>query len=89
MRGAAAVDPEIAALRARLQEQRFQNMLQFVSWVAANGPLRAGMSEEDGAAIVWTPHQPRDPPAAAGRPGMDGGALRGLAGRDPDPTLLP
>ena len=53
MRGAAAVDSEIAGLRARLQEQRFQNMLKFVSWVTANGPLRGGMSEEDAAAIVW------------------------------------
>jgi AcrR family transcriptional regulator len=54
MRGAAAVDSEVAALRARLQEQRFQNMLKFVSWVTANGPLRGGMNEESGAAIVWT-----------------------------------
>jgi AcrR family transcriptional regulator len=54
MRGAAAVDSEVAALRARLQEQRFQNMLKFVSWVKANGPLRGGMSEAAGAAIVWT-----------------------------------
>jgi AcrR family transcriptional regulator len=53
MRGAAAVDSEIAALRARLQEHRFQNMLKFVSWVAANGPLRGEMSEETAAAIVW------------------------------------
>ena len=54
MRGAAAVDPEVAALRARLQEQRFQNLLKFVSWVTANGPLRGGVDEETGAAIVWS-----------------------------------
>ncbi len=54
MRGAAAVDSEVAALRARLQEHRFQNMLKFVSWVSANGPLRAGTDGEMGAAIVWT-----------------------------------
>jgi AcrR family transcriptional regulator len=54
MRGAAAVDSEIAALRARLQGHRFQNMLKFVSWVAANGPLRGEMSEETAAAIVWS-----------------------------------
>lgn len=54
MRGAAAVDSEIAALRARIQEQRFQNLIKFVSWVTANGTLRGGMDEAAGAAIVWT-----------------------------------
>ena len=54
MRGAAAVDSEIAALRARIQEQRFQNMLKFVSWIEANGPLGGGMSREPAAAIVWS-----------------------------------
>jgi len=54
MRGAAAVDSEIAGLRARIQEQRLQNLMKFVSWITANGPLRGGMNEEAGAAIVWT-----------------------------------
>jgi AcrR family transcriptional regulator len=54
MRGAAAVDPEIAGLRAGIQEQRFQNMLKFVSWITANGPLRGGITEEAAASIVWT-----------------------------------
>jgi AcrR family transcriptional regulator len=54
IRGAAAVDSEIAALRAGIQESRFQNMLKFVSWVAANGPLRGGMMAEDAASIVWS-----------------------------------
>jgi AcrR family transcriptional regulator len=54
MRGAAAVDSEIAALRARLQEHRFQNMLKLVSWITANGPLGGGMTEEAAAAIVWS-----------------------------------
>jgi AcrR family transcriptional regulator len=54
IRGAAAVDAEIAAYRARMQETRFENMRRFVSWVAANGPLRAGVSESDAAAIVWS-----------------------------------
>jgi AcrR family transcriptional regulator len=58
MRGAAAVDSEISALRAGIQEQRFQNMLRFVSWVTANGPLRGGMSEEEAAAIVWSVTSP-------------------------------
>jgi AcrR family transcriptional regulator len=54
MRGAAAVDPEIAALRAQLQQGRYENMRLFVSWLAANGPLRAGLTEGEAAAIVWT-----------------------------------
>ena len=54
MRGAAGVDPEIAALRARMQGLRYTNMRQLVSWLAAKGPLRGGMDEEEAAAIVWT-----------------------------------
>jgi AcrR family transcriptional regulator len=54
MRGAAAVDVEIAALRTGLQEQRHANMRLFVGWVAANGTLRVGLGEEEAAAIVWT-----------------------------------
>jgi len=54
MRSAAAVDPEIAALRARMQGYRYENMRKFVSWLAAKGPLRAGVTEEEASAIVWT-----------------------------------
>jgi AcrR family transcriptional regulator len=54
IRGAAAVDIEIAAMRANLQEVRFQNMRRFVSWLTANGPLRSGVGEDDAAAIVWS-----------------------------------
>jgi len=55
MRGAAAVDPEIAALRARMQGgSRFANTKRFVSWLAANGPFRGGTGDEEAAAIVWT-----------------------------------
>ncbi len=54
MRSAAAVDPKIAALRARMHGLRYDNMRKFVSWVAAKGPMRAGISEEEAAAIVWT-----------------------------------
>jgi len=54
VRGAAAVDPEVAALRTRVQRSRFESMREVVSWVAANGPLRAGLTQEDAGAIVWT-----------------------------------
>lgn len=54
MRSAAAVDPEIANLRAQMQGFRYDNLKRFVSWLAANGPLRAGLSRQDAAAVVWT-----------------------------------
>jgi AcrR family transcriptional regulator len=54
MRSAAAVDPEIANLRAQMQGFRFDNMKRFVSWLAANGSLRAGINRQDAAAVVWT-----------------------------------
>jgi AcrR family transcriptional regulator len=53
IRGAAAVDSEIASLRARVQESRYQGMRQFISWVAANGRMGRDMTEDDAAAIVW------------------------------------
>jgi AcrR family transcriptional regulator len=54
IRGAAAVDADVAALRSRVQESRYQSMREFVSWVAANGPLRDGLTEEDAATVLWT-----------------------------------
>jgi AcrR family transcriptional regulator len=54
IRGAAAVDADVATLRAKAQESRYRSMRKFVSWVAANGPLQAGLTEEDAATIVWT-----------------------------------
>ena len=54
MRGAAAVDPEVAALRARIQAARHDNMRRFASWVAASGPLRGGMDLDEAAAVLWT-----------------------------------
>ena len=54
MRSAAAVDPEIAALRGRMQQIRYENIRQFVSWLAAKGPFRGSIGQEEAAAIVWT-----------------------------------
>jgi AcrR family transcriptional regulator len=54
IRGAAAVDPEIAALRTRMQGLRYKNIRQLASWLASRGPLRGGVTEEEAAAIVWT-----------------------------------
>jgi hypothetical protein len=58
IRGAAAVDADIAALRREAQAYRYRNMQQLVSWLTANGPLRKGLSEDDAAAIVWTMTSP-------------------------------
>jgi AcrR family transcriptional regulator len=58
IRGAAAVDAEIAALRSEAQAYRYRNIRQLVSWLAAKGPLRGGLSEDDAAAIAWTMSSP-------------------------------
>jgi AcrR family transcriptional regulator len=58
VRGAAAVDPEIAAFRTRMQEGRLDNVRQLASWLAANGPLRGGIAVEEAATIVWTVASP-------------------------------
>lgn len=55
LRSAAPVDPTAAELRADLQlVQRRQAMRTIVGWIAAHGPLRAGMSREQATDIVWT-----------------------------------
>src|SRR2546429_8490172 len=58
VRGAAAVDPEIAMFRTRMQEGRLENMRQLVSWLAANGPLRGDIGVEEAATILWTVASP-------------------------------
>jgi AcrR family transcriptional regulator len=54
MRGAAAIDPDIAELRARMQENRFNKLRSFVEWLAASGPLRDDVDVDEAAAIAWT-----------------------------------
>ncbi|TMD98059.1 MAG: TetR/AcrR family transcriptional regulator [Chloroflexi bacterium] len=55
LRSAAAVDPEVAALRDDLQlRQRRSAMSAFAEWLSSNGPLRAGVDVEDAGAIIWT-----------------------------------
>ncbi len=48
IRGAAATDPEIAAIRLQQQEFRLHAQTEFVRVLAAAGPLRNGMSIEEG-----------------------------------------
>jgi AcrR family transcriptional regulator len=55
LRAASAVDPEVGRLRADQQlRQRRTAMRTLVSWIAAHGPLRDDLDEEDAATIVWT-----------------------------------
>ena len=49
-RSAAATDPGIAERHARVHQK---NLCIAVGWVAANGPLRAGVSVDDAAATLW------------------------------------
>ena len=58
MRGAAAVDADIAALRRSSQEHRYRNMGQLVSWLSAKGRFREGLTEKEAADIVWTMTSP-------------------------------
>ena len=58
IRGAAAVDADIAAFRSEAQAYRYRNMRQLISWLAAKGPLAEGLIEDDAAAIVWTMTSP-------------------------------
>jgi len=54
MRSAAAVDPEMAGLRSKIQDERFRNMVTIVQWVKARGRLRGNQTVEEAAGIVWT-----------------------------------
>jgi AcrR family transcriptional regulator len=55
LRSAAAVDADARALRDDLQlRQRREAMRLVAGWIAANGQLRAQMSVDEAAAIIWT-----------------------------------
>ena len=55
LRGAAAADPQVAALRDDVQlRQRRAAMTTVAGWVAARGPLRDAMPVERAAAALWT-----------------------------------
>jgi AcrR family transcriptional regulator len=54
MRSAALVDESVAEKHREMHATRLANLTQFVTWVAANGPLREGVSVEEAAATVWT-----------------------------------
>ncbi len=54
MRAAGSADPEIAISYDALQRERRANMGRIVGWIAANGPLKPGLTEDEAADIVWT-----------------------------------
>lgn len=55
LQSAAAVDTEIAALRADVQlRQRREAMTTVASWISARGPLRDEQSVDEAAAVLWT-----------------------------------
>ena len=53
LRSAAAIDLEIADLRARMQENRFTKMGVFTERLATLGPLRDDMDADEAAATAW------------------------------------
>ena len=55
LRSAAAVDPDVAALREDLQlSQRRQAMRTVAGWIASRSPLRDAMPVDVAAAVLWT-----------------------------------
>jgi AcrR family transcriptional regulator len=54
MQSAGAIDPDIAELRARMQQNRFSKLKTFIEWLATNGALRRDMDVDEAATIAWT-----------------------------------
>ncbi len=54
MRLAAKTEPEIARRVKRLLKERLENLTEFVSHLAGNGPLRDGLDLSRAGEIVWT-----------------------------------
>lgn len=58
VQGAAAADPEIASVLKEANERRYQDMTQLARALAGKGALRAGVTEEDAADLLWTMSAP-------------------------------
>lgn len=54
MRSAALVDEAVANQYQAMHATRLENLRQFIGWVAANGPLRDGVTLDEAAATTWT-----------------------------------
>ena len=64
-------------------------MTTVAGWLAAQGPLRDGMSAESAAAVLWTLTSPEVHLMLRGTWGWPRGAVCGLAARDADGDLAP
>jgi AcrR family transcriptional regulator len=53
MRTAAETEPDIAELLRGILQNRLQGITQFVRWLAANAPLRDGLTVEDAGETTW------------------------------------
>jgi AcrR family transcriptional regulator len=51
LRTASAVEPEMAAIRAEMDQYRLRNMRQAADWIAAHGPLRVDIDRA--SEIIW------------------------------------
>ena len=51
LRTASAVEPEMDAIRAEMDEYRLRNMRQAANWIAAHGPLRVDIDRA--SEIIW------------------------------------
>lgn len=58
LREAARGEPELAALWTEIAERRARNMRLFVTDVAAAGGLRAGVTVDEAADLVWATNAP-------------------------------
>jgi AcrR family transcriptional regulator len=54
IRTAAETEPDIAELLSGILQNRLQGITQFVRWLAANAPLRDGLTVEDAGETTWT-----------------------------------
>lgn len=55
---AAPADPELAAVWTQIAERRARNMRKLVAELAATGALRADISVEDAADVIWATNSP-------------------------------
>jgi AcrR family transcriptional regulator len=78
IRGAAAAEPEIAALWQRIEREFYANQRSIVELLDAQGALRAGLDVAAAADILWTLNRPSVYGLLAGAR-LVARALRGVA----------
>ena len=54
IRGAGAVDPEVAAMRGQMQLVRLARLRELVDWLAEKGAFRGRIDCAEAADVVWT-----------------------------------